>query len=182
MVSPSGKTSGALLVIEGISSIISSTDARPISSTDSIFVVSTIIFSGVIRIGAVVSTTVIVCVAVDELPEESVAVQVTMVSPRGKTSGALLVIDDISTRSDTRTPISSITLLSALTASILMSEGAAISGKTVSTTVIVWFWVEVFPTTSVAVQVTMVSPRGNTSGALLVIDDISTRSDASAEL
>ena len=63
-------------------------------------VASDITFSGVVIIGAVVSTTVIVCVAVDELPEESVAVQVTMVSPRGKTSGALLVIDDISTRSD----------------------------------------------------------------------------------
>ena len=35
--------------------------------------------------------------------------------------------------------------------------------------------------TSVAVHVTRVSPSGNTSGASLVIDEISTRSDASAE-
>jgi len=34
------------------------------------------------------------------LPEESVAVQVTIVSPSGNTSGASLVIDMISTPSD----------------------------------------------------------------------------------
>ena len=43
--------------------------------------------------GAVVSTTVIVWVVEAELPEESVAVQVTIVSPSGNTSGASLVID-----------------------------------------------------------------------------------------
>ena len=46
------------------------------------------------------------------MPEESVAVQVTIVSPSGYTSGASLVIDVISTSSDALTPINSITLFS----------------------------------------------------------------------
>ena len=50
-----------------------------------------ITFSGVAMIGAVVSTTVMVWVAEAELPEESVAVQVTIVSPSENTSGASLV-------------------------------------------------------------------------------------------
>ena len=44
--------------------------------------------------GAVVSTTVMVWVVEAELPEESVAVQVTIVSPSGNTVGASLVIVD----------------------------------------------------------------------------------------
>ena len=60
---------------------------------------STIIFSGIINSGAVVSTTETVWVAVAEFPDESVAVHVTTVSPSGKVSGASLVTDAISTRS-----------------------------------------------------------------------------------
>ena len=37
------------------------------------------------------------------------------------------------------------------------------------------------PEISVAVHVTIVSPSGNTSGASLVMEEISTKSDASAE-
>ena len=65
-------------------------------------------FSGCSRIGAVVSTTVIVWVADAELPEESVAVQVTMVSPSGNTSGASLVIEDTPTSSEYSGTINSI--------------------------------------------------------------------------
>ena len=52
---------------------------------------------GTSSVGAVVSITETIWVADAELPEESVAVQVTMVSPSGNTSGASLVIVDIST-------------------------------------------------------------------------------------
>ena len=47
-------------------------------------------------LGAVVSTTETVWVAVAEFPDESVAVHVTTVSPSGKVSGASLVTDAIS--------------------------------------------------------------------------------------
>ena len=61
--------------------------------------------------GMVVSITEICCESEAELPEESVAVQVTTVSPSGNTSGASLVIVVISTSSEALTPINSITLL-----------------------------------------------------------------------
>ena len=47
---------------------------------------------GAVTLGAVVSTTVTVCVAVAELPDESVAVHVITVSPSGNVSGESLVI------------------------------------------------------------------------------------------
>ena len=50
-------------------------------------------------LGAVVSTTETVCVAVAKLPDESVAVHVTVVSPSGNESGASFVIEIISTKS-----------------------------------------------------------------------------------
>ena len=60
----------------------------------------------------VVSITEICCESEAELPEESVAVQVTMVSPSGNVVGASLVIDITSTSSDALTPIKSIILFS----------------------------------------------------------------------
>ena len=58
-------------------------------------------------LGGVVSTTETVCVAVEELPDESVAVHVMVVSPSGNESGASLVTDAIPTRSSyTGLPIS----------------------------------------------------------------------------
>ena len=56
-------------------------------------VASTSTSTGDVIVGRVVSIIVIDWVAEAELPEESVAVQVTIVSPSGNTSGASLVID-----------------------------------------------------------------------------------------
>ena len=127
-------------------------------------------FSGAIRTGEVVSTTVMVWVAEAELPEESVAVQVTIVSPSGNTSGASLVTDDISTSSDVSGVTNSRVFCSKLDASIIRSSENAIRGAVESTKIIDWLRFEMFPITSVAVQVTIVSPSGNTSGASLVTD------------
>ena len=63
----------------------------------SIDVASTSMFDGGEIVGSVVSITLIICAADAELPEESVAVQVTMVSPSGNVSGASLVMFDTST-------------------------------------------------------------------------------------
>ena len=58
-------------------------------------------------LGADVSTTETVCVAIAKLPDESVAVHVMVVSPSGNESGASLVTDAIPTRSSyTGLPIS----------------------------------------------------------------------------
>jgi len=54
---------------------------------------------GAVTLGAVVSTTVTVWVAVAELPDESVAVHVITVSPSGNVSGESLVTEIMSTRS-----------------------------------------------------------------------------------
>ncbi|CAI8186658.1 MAG: Uncharacterised protein [Candidatus Nitrosopelagicus brevis] len=104
------------------------------------------------------------------MPEESVAVQVTIVSPSGNTSGASLVTDDISTSSDVSGVTNSRVFCSKLDASIIRSSENAIRGAVESTKIIDWLRFEMFPITSVAVQVTIVSPSGNTSGASLVTD------------
>ena len=61
----------------------------------SIEVASDCISSGAATIGWVVSKIVILWVAVALLPDVSVAVHVTMVSPSGNASGASLVIEVI---------------------------------------------------------------------------------------
>ncbi len=55
--------------------------------------------SGATTLGAVVSIIEICCVALTLFPALSVTVQVIVVKPNGKTSGASLVIDAIPTRS-----------------------------------------------------------------------------------
>ena len=55
----------------------------------------TIISSGVIIIGGVLSMIVTCCTSVMKLPDASVAVHVTVVAPSGKNSGASFVIVDI---------------------------------------------------------------------------------------
>ena len=51
---------------------------------------STVRSSGAVKVGMVVSTIVTVCVAMEWFPASSVIIQVTSVSPIGKTSGASL--------------------------------------------------------------------------------------------
>ena len=96
-VSPSGNVSGESLVIEIISTV-SLAVPRPISAKfPSAPLASIVMLSGAVTLGAVVSTTVTVWVAVEELPDESVAVHVTVVLPNENESGLSLVIDSIST-------------------------------------------------------------------------------------
>ena len=111
----------------------------------SIEVASTWISVGTVIIGTVVSITDTVWVVDAELPEVSVAVHVMIVSPSGNTCGASLVIEAISTRSDTRKPDNSTIFSLKLLASTLRSEGPAISGELVSITeIICWLEIE-FP-------------------------------------
>ncbi len=72
-----------------------------------------------------------------ELPEESVAVHVTIVSPSGNTSGASLVIEDTSTISFDSGIVICTEFASRFTASCVIFCGVVISGAVVSTTEIV---------------------------------------------
>ena len=96
---PKGNASGASFVIMDKGSTESNACASPITTNFSRVKLSTIIFSGIVNVGDVVSTTETVCVDVAKLPDESVAVYVTVVSPSGNESGASLIIEIISTES-----------------------------------------------------------------------------------
>ena len=82
-----------MLVSEEIPDI-SSACASPISTR--VFwrlVASTVFWSGTVILGDVVSTIVTLCSILDSFPATSVAVHVTIVSPIGKNSGALFVME-----------------------------------------------------------------------------------------
>src|SRR5207249_6019844 len=93
-------------------------------------------FGGVI-FGGVVSVMVIICVAFALLPASSVAVQVTVVLPSGKTAGALLVTDLISPLSVTVALPSGTTLSVAEVTSKTTFFGGVIFGGVVSVMVII---------------------------------------------
>ena len=129
--------------------------------------------------GTVVSTTKTFCSVLAVLPDTSVAVQVTIVSPSGKNSGASFV-NEISCTSKTD-GLSRLTVFSAIeVASIVTSPTGKISGVVVSTIETVWVAVAEFPDESVAVHVTTVSPSGKVSGASLVTEAMSILSVAVA--
>ena len=86
--------------------------------------------------GAVVSTIDTIWESVAVFPAASVAVQVTMVSPTGNTSGASLEIETTPTASVALAPITFTILFSADVASLITSSGAIIVGGTESVTVI----------------------------------------------
>ena len=124
---------------------------------------------GAIIWGVVVSTILTNCVSDTELPEVSVAVHVTIVSPSGNDSGASLDKESISEISSVvNSPKSSI-IVSMPVASIWISSGTTKIGFIVSTTLTICVLVDSLPDWSVTFQVTIVSPNGNISGASLVI-------------
>ena len=127
--------------------------------------------------GAVVSTTVTSWLAVAIFPAESAATHVTVVLPRPKNCGASLVIDSISPLSITVASPRIISFRSRLVASKIMSSGGYMVDFVVSSTITRCVVLAKLPPTSVAVQVTIVSPNGNTSGASLVMEITPTESD-----
>ena len=180
VVSPSEKNSGALFDIDEIPtrSYVDGTSSS--TELEFAFCASTVMLDGIINSGLVVSTTLTNCSALVVFPDVSVTVHVTVVSPSGKNSGALF--DTISI--DTESNVSGIPILTIFlsndSASVLISDGDAITGRIVSETITCWVILDEFPDSSVAVHVTVVSPSGKNSGALFDIDEIPTRSMASA--
>src|SRR5690606_19343054 len=107
-------------------------------------------------IGGCSSTMATDCVQVSIFPERSVTVQVTMVTPSGKTTGASLVTLAM--------PQLSLTVgLPSTTAPgshSTTSGGQVIVGSSTSPAVTVWVQVSIFPARSVTVQVTIATPIG----------------------
>ena len=100
---------------------------------------STVISDGGIMVGSILSTTVTVCVAVAVLPEPSVTVHVTVVSPSGKLFGASFVVEATLQLSSvvslpSVTPVASHVPASTFT---VTAAGAVIVGSILSTTVTV---------------------------------------------
>ena len=176
IVSPSGNDSGASFVM-----VTSLTESVVVGSPSEILfsvvdVASNCTSDGEVMVGAMVSCTVMVWVAVAELPAASVAVQVIVVTPSLKWSGASLVTETTSTRSFDFMVPKSTEFLSSLVASIVTSN-TRMSGFVVSTMFTFCCAVLIKPDESVAVQVMMVSPTGNNSGASFVMVSIPTLSE-----
>ena len=122
-------------------------------------------------VGGSLSITVTVWVHDDALLLWSVTVQVMLVTPRLKTAGALLVID-LTPQLSAVTGVPKTTpeaehpsLVKAVT-----GAGQEMVGGTLSLTVTVWVQEAALLLLSITVQVTLVTPRLKTAGALLVTD------------
>ena len=135
VVSPSGKTSGASFEIDGVSTRSLETGLPSTTMFESADVASAVTESGAVMLGAVVSTTVTVWIALAELPDVSVAVHVIVVSPSTKNLGGCSVTEAIPITSCAVASPNSIIVLDRPTASVTMSDGAKISGGVVSTSV-----------------------------------------------
>ena len=151
---------------------MSSTESSPkLTTLLSNPIASTVTSLGAVIFGAVVSTTVTVCVAVTKLPDESVAIHVTTVSPNGNTSGASFAIitgcTSITVGATSFTTFSSIDV-----ASKIIFSGEMICGIVVSITEIFCVVVAMFPASSDAIHVIVVSPMLKEIGASFVIDKI----------
>src|ERR1043166_6662014 len=121
-------------------------------------------------VGSWVSRTITVCAQLLLLPWTSTTVQVTRLVPTGNVAGALLVtlatlqLSPVSGE-PSATPVAKHCPALAL---VVTLAGQLIVGACVSVTVTVCWQVFVWPQPSVTVQMTIVVPSGNCTGALLV--------------
>ena len=170
IVSPSAKNSGASFMIDIISPLSVAIDSPNWTLFWSLLVASTITSSGTCKIGEIVSIMVTLCSVLTVFPDSSVAVQVTVVSPTGKNSGASLVIETSPIMSRASGDCNSIILFNDVTASATMSESDDMLGGVVSTTSICCVANTEFPALSIAVQTTVDKPKGNIPGELFTIN------------
>ncbi len=159
VVVPCGKRAGASFVTV-TDPQASEADAVPrLTACPDGEVHSTVMSAGTLRLGGVVSTTFTACVAEEWFPESSVAVQVTVVVPYPKRTGALFVTaGEGSHASDTVADPSVTACPSCEVHSTVTFAGAVIEGGVVSTTVTRCVFTVFSPWESVAVQVTVVVP------------------------
>ena len=180
-VLPTGNAAGASLVTAATPTA-SDASGSPMSTTlESAAAASTATSAGARTSGGVVSDMATVCRACAALPAASAAVHVTTVSPTGYDAGASLPSSATPTASDAVALPMSASAVDGPVASAEAVGGAISSGGVVSRTTTRWTAVASFPAASVAVQVTVVVPSGNTAGASLETDATPTASVASGE-
>jgi hypothetical protein len=129
-----------------------------------------VISDGQVIVGAMLSTTVTVWVAVAVLPEPSVTVQVTVVFPNEKLVGASLVVLDTLQLSEV-VGVPRLTFAKAVahvpaSTFTVTSVGAVITGTSLSSTVTSKEHTVELPAASVTVAVTVVVPTAKTSPLL----------------
>ena len=91
----------------------------------------------------------------------SVTVQITVVLPRGKVAGALLVTEATLQLSEvTGVPKATPVAVQPVLVTVVTLTGQAITGATLSFTITICVQVAVRPASSVTVQVTVVVPKG----------------------
>jgi len=143
-------------------SIASFAEAVKVTFAPEAFEAVTVILGGSVSTGGVVSPTVTVKLPLALFPRESVAEQVTVVVPGGKfepEAGEQVMGTGPSTRSFAET-VKFTTVPEAFAAGTVMLEGSVKAGGVVSTTVTLKLAVPVLPCVSIAVQLTVVVPRG----------------------
>ena len=180
IVSPSGKFCGASFDNDWI--FTSSNTSGSINSTSFSFILlaSIIISSGISTLGDVESINVTCCCIVEIFLITSVTVQLTIVSPSEKTSGASFSILITPTASETDGVSSCTRFCVTDFASSIISGNISTSGGVVSWITTCWDSIAIFPDPSIAVQITVVIPSGKDSAALFDSERIPLSSSAVA--
>ena len=137
---------------------------------------ATVMFAGAVTSGAVRSTTVIEAEAVPILPYTSCALKLTSVVAIGKIAGALFVgaiapstlSVAVAAFKNTVMAASVFAVPAAFVALTVILAGAVTTGAVKSMTVTVAVVVATFFAVSIAAKVTVLTPCGNTAGALFV--------------
>ena len=181
IVAPTGNRAGASLATDAIPDPPSAAAGSPSSTAfEAADSASNTTSGGARTDGATVSETDTLCGAVASLPATSRAVQVTTVVPSGNRAGASLDTDITPTASSTAGSASSTGVPSAPAASAAASWTGAIDGGIVSRTVTFCVATAMLPAPSIAVQITVLIPRVNWSGALLSSESMPLASVATA--
>ena len=168
---PSVNVSVALFITDAISEISSTTISPKLITFPISPVASPVIFSEIVREGGVLSITVICWVTDAKFSDASVAFQITVVSPIGKTAGALFVIVTCCISVTVDEPTSTKLLVVEVASKTILS-GGMISGGVVSTTETNCVELAVFPEQSNVIHVIVVLPTPKNSGAALITDII----------
>ena len=165
VVVPNPNTSPELCVLVKVTAVQLSLAAGAVQVTAASHVpasLPTVMLEGIAAItGSVLSTTVIVCVAVAVFPAASVAVHVTTVAPNGKAeSPSFVTVTVVQLSLAIGFPRFEITASQLLSAFTVISAGATIVGFVLSSTVTFCVALAVLPALSVTVHVTTVVPNG----------------------
>jgi hypothetical protein len=170
VVFPNGNAAGALFVVDAtvqLSAVVGVPNTTPVA-VQPLFVVADTA-AGAVIVGLTLSVTVTTCVAVAVFPLPSVTVQVTVVLPNGNAVGALLVVDaTVQLSAVVGVPNTTPVAVQLLFVVADTAAGAVMVGLTLSVTVTNCVAVAVCPLPSVTVHVTVVVPKANAEGALLV--------------